>query len=607
MLLAAALLAGCASSGSQSAPDEESPETIEPPDAAVSFRLDVRSANRSMARHLERHMELQRFAEFTDLQANELRRLLGAADENARDLLAAQGYFDPRIEVSMQEPEEPGDPRRIVMDVDTGGAARVEQVSIEFAEPANSEPASAGQRRIIRRDWLLEEGDGFTQQEWDTSRTEGLRVLQRERYPTARIAESRAVVNADSAEARLFITFDAGPLYRFGELELQGVERYDAQGIRNIARIPTGEEYSEEALMDSQQRLVSSGYFDSAFLMLDTEGDDPEAAKVIAQLREAKEQRVVFGLGYSTDAGERLSVDHIHNRMWPLRWRAVNEADVGTQAQSLSTQWTDMPVESGWAWYTGLELDRSGFGDFRANSLSLTGGRMRMVERTERRYFLRYDASNASGPGVAPAASSSVIGNYHWTGRYFDDDLNPTSGRGYGIEGGLGYTLTPQRDPFVRVRLRGLQLFPFGGRNAAGKRNRIALRAEAGAIEAKDNVDIPVRLLFLTGGDNTVRGYSFQSIGNRFDDGSVYGARYMAMGSIEWQRPLTLFGDARSFEHAVFVDSGAAADEPGDAEWHTGVGAGLRWAGPVGPLQLDAAYGTRTSKWRIHLRVGFQF
>src|SRR5690606_24733258 len=101
--------------------------------------------------------------------------------------------------------------------------------------------------------------------------------------------------------------------------------------------------------------------------------------------------------------------------------------------------------------------------------------------------------------------------------------------------------------------------------------------------------------------------YTYQSIGNQLDDGTIYGARYMAWGSIEWQRPVTLFGDARSFEHAVFVDAGAAADEPDEARLNTGVGTGLRWASPVGPLQLDAAYGLRTQKWRLHLRVGFQF
>lgn len=605
-LALATALAGCASREGQPSIDGESPERIEPVAAGVTFHLDVVSRNREMARHLERHLELQRFADFPDLQPAELRRLLGAAEDNARDLLAAQGYFDPVIALSMQEPAKAGEPRRIVMNVDPGAKARVEHVAIDFTGAVADDAEGEEQREVIQRDWLLKPGEAFTQEAWEGSRSDGLRVLQRERYPTARIADSFAVVNADTAEARLFVTYDSGPLYRFGALVMQGLERYDADGIRNIARIPSGEEYSEKKLLDAQQRLVASGYFESAFLMLDTSGEDPLDAPVIAQFREAREQKVVLGVGYSTDSKERLSIDHTHNRMWPLRWRAVNHVDLGTNAQSLTTQWTDMPASSGWAWYTGLELERGVYGDYRANSISLTGGRMRLVDSTERRFFLRYDASNARGES-APPASSSIIGNYNWTGRYFDDDLNPARGHGYGLESGVGFTLTPRRDPFLRVVLRGLQLFPFGGRNAAGKRNRIALRTELGAIHARDDVDIPVRLLFLTGGDNTVRGYTYQSIGNQLDDGTIYGARYMAWGSIEWQRPVTLFGDARSFEHAVFVDAGAAADEPDEARLNTGVGTGLRWASPVGPLQLDAAYGLRTHKWRLHLRVGFQF
>jgi translocation and assembly module TamA len=120
-------------------------------------------------------------------------------------------------------------------------------------------------------------------------------------------------------------------------------------------------------------------------------------------------------------------------------------------------------------------------------------------------------------------------------------------------------------------------------------------------------VDIPANLLFLTGGDTTVRGYSYQSIGTRLPDGSIYGARYMAMGSVEWQHPVTVFGDARNFEHTVFVDAGTATDKLGNATLFPGVGTGIRWSSPVGPLQFDVGYGTKTHKVRLHLRVGFQF
>jgi translocation and assembly module TamA len=265
-----------------------------------------------------------------------------------------------------------------------------------------------------------------------------------------------------------------------------------------------------------------------------------------------------------------------------------------------------MPVASGWSWNTGLKLERSDVGDVKANSLSLTGGRSRSGDKTDRSYYLKYDASNAEG-GDAPANSSSLTGNFSWTRRSFNDRVSPTAGLGLAVDIAPGLTLTPARDPFLRLNLRALELWPFGGRNTVGKRSRLAVRAEAGAVYARADLDLPANLLFLTGGDTTVRGYSYQSIGTPLEDGSIYGARYMAMASVEWQHPFTFRGDARSFEHTLFVDSGTATDTPRHARLFTGVGAGLRWNSPVGPLQIDGAYGLQIKKWRLHLRMGFQF
>jgi translocation and assembly module TamA len=598
------VLCGCSTLGISKR--DPAPGASEPAAAPLSFKVDVVSRNRRIARHLERYMEIQRFTDFPDLQAIELRRLLGDAESNARDLLAALGYFSPQLKLEAGEPTGERGTRRVVIDVDPGEQTRIGSYDIRFAEPMNSDAASADQRREIQREWLLKDGNPFTQEEWAASKTEGLRILQRERYPTARIADSQATVNADTNSADLHVTYDPGPPYRFGALKLEGVERYDEAGIRNIARIPTGRIYREEDLLDAQQRLVTSGYFDSAFLLLDSSERNPDEATVIAQLREAKMQKIVFGLGFSTDTGARVSVDHTHNEMPPLGWRALNQLEAGLQAQSLATTWTDMPKASGWAWNTGLKLNRSEYGDIRANAASLHGGRSRAADRTERSYSLQLDASN-SEDSEGPHSSSSLMGKYTWTGRYFNDRINPTRGFGVAVDTGVGLTVTPEREAFLRLNARALQLWPFGGRNTAGKRNRLALRAEVGGIYADDDVDIPANLLFLTGGDTTVRGYSYQSIGTRLSDGSIYGARYMAMGSVEWQHPITVFGDARNFEHTVFVDAGTAADKLGDATLFPGVGTGIRWSSPVGPLQFDVGYGTKTHKVRLHLRVGFQF
>jgi translocation and assembly module TamA len=604
-VLSCLLLHGCASTRRE----PEEPGTAARATAPkLSFKVDVVSPNRRIARYLERNLDIQRFTDFPDLHPSELQRLLGEAESNARDLLAALGYFNPRLDLKAGDASSaPGSKRRIVIEVEPGPQTKIEGHRIQFLEPMASADEARYQRRVIERDWLLPDGETFRQEQWDAAKSAGLRVLQRVRYPTAYIVVSEATVNADTNLAQLSVTYESGPAYHFGALKIEGLSRYDERGIRNIARLPSGDVYREETLLDIQQRLVTSGYFDSVFLTLDASERNPEEATVIAQLREAKLQKMVFGIGYSTDAGVRLTADHTHNKMPPLGWRALNSAAAGTQTQSLSTNWTAMPRESGWAWNTGLALERSDVGDITSNTLQFTGGRARLGDKSERRYYLQYDASHAEGGDEAPSNSTALLGHYGWTGRYFDNRLNPTDGFGVGVDGGVGMTLTPRGKPFMRLDARALQLLPFGGRNAAGKRSRIALRAEVGTIVADAGVDIPARLLFITGGDTTVRGYSYESIGKKLDDGSTYGARNMVMGSVEWQHPIRLFDDARSFEHVVFVDAGAAADQLRKAVVFPGVGAGMRWASPMGPLELDLAYGLKTDKWRLHLRVGFQF
>ena len=143
--------------------------------------------------------------------------------------------------------------------------------------------------------------------------------------------------------------------------------------------------------------------------------------------------------------------------------------------------------------------------------------------------------------------------------------------------------------------------------DSTSRDSRLALRAEGGAVLARDGAQIPVTQLFLTGGDTTVRGYAYRKIGARTDNDLLYGGRYLAVGSVEWQRPMSVRGNVTDWESTVFADAGAVADRVGDLSPQVGVGAGVRWRSPVGPLQADLAYGLKAKALRLHLRLGFNF
>ena len=577
-------------------------------EGAEAFTLEVQGPD-AVRDLLTRHMELQRFRMLPGLQASELSRLLGAADANARELLGTIGYFSPTLTIALKETPGGPAPRAITVDVDPGPQTRIASADIAFTGPEADSPEFARRKERIQRSWSLPPGEPFTQDAWDGAKASGLRQLQTLRYPTARIDTSRAEIDADRSEAKLGVTYAPGPPYRFGALRVQGAQRYDPDGARRIARLPTGSEYSETALLDAQARLASSGYYDAVFLTLDTDGTDPQAAPVTAQVREAPLQKVVFGVGISTDTGARLSLDHIHNRLPGIGWRAVSKVTIDQKTRLLSTEWTDLPNEDGWRWFGGAQLQREETGSYDTDSVRLRGGRTKSAGHIDRSYFLQYDDSKSRGPS-APPSSNAITANYGWTGRYFNNDTSPTRGYGIAAELGVGTTLRPEREPFVRTRVRWQSFVPMGrvdmGEGVV-RTSRLSLRAEGGAVIARQGADIPVTQLFLTGGDTTVRGYGYRKIGARTENDTLYGGRYLAVGSVEWQRPVELRGNRTDFESAVFVDAGAVADRWGDFDPRVGVGAGLRWRSPVGPLQADVAYGVQAKALRLHLRLGFSF
>jgi len=579
-------------------------------DGRDAFSVEVVGPD-AVQEYLEKHLDIQRYKGLDDLAAGEVSRLMVAAEANARELLATLGYASPTLTLELIDtPDAKQAPRKVRITVEPGEAAKVDKVTIGFEGPVATDPRDDAHRKAVRGGWKLPPGQIFTQGSWDGAKSLGLRTLAAKRYPTASVRESRATLDADQHSADLAVTYDSGPAYRFGPLQVNGVQRYSADAARRIARVPTGADYDQQQLLDAQQRLASSGYYDSVFLTLDTEHGTPEASPVVAQVREAPLQKVVAGVGFTSDNGPRVSLDHIHNEMPVLGWRAVSSLSIDQSVKSLGTEWTDLPDEGGWRWFGSGQIKRdSDAGSYQEDSARLRAGRNKADGHIDRSLFLQYDYTDNEGIDPPPSASA-ISANWGWTGRYFNDPANPTSGQGLGVELGLGYTLTGERLPFVRTHWRWLGIFPVGSADTpdgAARRSRFALRGELGGVFAKDAAQIPTTQLFLTGGDTTVRGYSYQQIGVVTDLDQITAGRYLGVASIEWQKPIVSDGKLTDWEGVGFVDAGSVADRFGALDAKVGVGVGARWKSPVGPVQADIAYGVDVKKFRLHLRLGFSF
>ena len=578
-----------------------------PSDAAFDIRIEAPSDITAL---LDKHMQLRRYRAVADLDDNELARLILLAQDDVRGLLGTLGFFSADINIRRGPSGANGKPT-IVVTVDPGAPTRVTRTDLRFKgdmAQSTDEDATA-QKNTVTQNWRLPPGQRFTQAGWDDAKTQALRALVARRYPAGSISYSLADIDPPTRAAGLTVELDSGPLYRLGELRVTGLERYDPVLVPRLARLNPGDVYDQRKLIEAQQRLAGSGYFDSAFVTVDT-ASDPAAAPVSVQVREAKLQKVVLGLGLTTDSGPRASIEHTHNRLPGIGWRAVSKLQLERKSPLIQTQWTSLPDAGNWRWVSLARAEQRDDSELVTRAQTLRFGRLQSGDRIDRNIYLQYDRAlvSAAVPGVEDTRlgeGSALSINYGWTGRYFDSLPFPSRGYGLAFEVGGGSTLGQQREPYTRLVGRWLGLLPLPSLS----RGRLALRAEAGAVLAADNASLPATQLFRTGGDITVRGYGLRDIGITLPNGSTGPGRYVAVASAEWQQPILRAGLPTDWEATVFMDAGEVTNKPSQLgrDLAVGVGAGARWKSPIGPLDMDVAYGLQSRKVRLHLSVGFVF
>jgi translocation and assembly module TamA len=123
---------------------------------------------------------------------------------------------------------------------------------------------------------------------------------------------------------------------------------------------------------------------------------------------------------------------------------------------------------------------------------------------------------------------------------------------------------------------------------------------EGGHTSVKDFDNLPATLRFYAGGDQSVRGYAYNSLGPLDSLGSVAGGKYLLVGSIEYEHRLF-----EKWSAATFYDVGNAYNSSSE-DFKEGAGVGLRWRSPIGPLRVDVSWALSLEEhpWRFHLVVG---
>lgn len=599
--LCASLLGGCALWRHDDAGKPAAPAL--PP--SVQLEVQAPSEVRELLQDQLDLARLPRLAAGQEVSENELQRLIEVAPEQARSLVETQGYFNAEITVERLPDTTPP---RVRVTVQPGPRTQVSSVDVQIRGPL-AESAAAGddmavaRERRVRDGWALQPGAVFTAAGWSGAKASALAVLRAEAYLSADWARTQATVDAQAHQARLTLEAESGPQFRTGDLRIQGLQHQDEAVVRNLADFPPGTPATEQVLLDFQERLQKSGLFEGATVLVDpATSPDPAAAPVTVQLTEQRLQQATVGVGINANTGPRVTLDHEHRRVFGQALTARNRFEFGAVRRGWDGELSTQTLPGLYRNFVGGTLERLISDADEVNSVRLRIGRAQDKKRLTRTLFAEMERSTTrtTAEPITRSQTNALSLQFQSTWREVDDVLLPTRGRVLTAQLGAGQASSNpgETGPFGRLYGRVNQYWALPHSWYAQG------RLELGQVFVRDTVAAPESLRFRAGGEESVRGYSYRSLAPTVN-GVVSSGNVLFTTSAEIAHPLTARFPA--LWGAAFIDAGRSAQHWNDLKAAVGVGVGLRYRSPVGPLSLDLAYGEELRQFRVHLTAGVAF
>ncbi|MDV6319260.1 autotransporter assembly complex family protein [Chromohalobacter sp. HP20-39] len=566
------------------------------------------------------------FLRSVDTQNISEERLDSEVRDRTQRALRAFGYYSPQIDTAYPDGTFDAD---AVITIDPGPRTHITQLDVGIDGDASDD-------RVFQQalDQVpLEEGDALRHDRYESTKSRFSTLALERGYFDAGFTQQRMEVRPWEASARIFLRMDSGPRYHFGDIHFSGSQIEEAR-LRQMLPFAEGDPYLAGQLAEYNQRLGETDWFRGIAVRpnIDSEGRGAKSGQWwqeatgrpsslisgpgVAAVRQLHDQQRTdvpvdvdlipadrhqfeTGIGYATDVGPRVQFS------WEMPWlndrghSLSNALYLSGPEQRFNGEYLiplEDPLRDSYRLGYGLrKLDNE---DTQSLESSIELARrwefdndwvQELYFRTTYEDFTQADQDEQVlllYPGISWARTRTRQPNFPMWGdrqRLALEISDPAWG---------------SDARFVRTT------FDSQWIRSLGQDNRFVGRVSGGAI-ATDTFDmVPPSLRFFAGGDQSVRGYDYESLSPENEDGELLGGQHMLAASIEYQRRVT-----GNWWGATFIDTGNAFDEWWPKELKTGAGIGVRWISPVGPVRFDIAhpFDNQEDAWRLHFSIGPEF
>ncbi|MGH8397933.1 MAG: autotransporter assembly complex protein TamA [Gammaproteobacteria bacterium] len=555
--------------------------------AAPKVDVQVRGVNGSLLKNVLAYLSINTYRDSPTLNQSLVGRLNARAPQEIKTALEPFGYYQPEVKSNLEETPTgwtaiytitPGTPVLVrTVDVEISGAGKDDKAFKKFLAEL---PIKSGQQ--------------LDQPGYESLKQRLQQIAAHHGYLDAQYTQSTLRVDPQQHWADISLHFQTGPRYYFGAVMFV----QDFMSTKFLAQYVTfkpGDPYDAGKVLVLEYALNDSGYFASVDVEVQRKQTTVERhIPIRIVLTPGKRNKYILGIGYGTDTGPRMTLGWENRR---LNGEGHKFSVLGQYSHILTSTQINytVPTPNGAQLVYSLANVRQVLGSGVAYTTAVGVNRYTSLNAWSWDQYLQLSHNRSDFVTEPSTISTLLLPGSTFSRVVTDDPIFPSHGYRASLDlRGASQTLGSSTS-FLRADLSAKLILTIA------PDTRLLLRGEVGATATRDFDALPLSQRFFTGGDMTVRGFAYNSIGPTDQYGNVIGGKDMMVGSIEVDH---MFG--RIFGVAAFVDAGNVFNSF-TVSLEKGVGVGLRWRTPVGMVRLDFAHPVKRpdlDRVRIHFSIG---
>ena len=506
-----------------------------------------------------------------------------------KDAVRAYGYYSLS---SKREVVRENNCWKVKVEIIDGPRTHIAGVDVKITGEASNDKAF---NKYINGE-MLSKGDPLLHKDYEKLKNSMLSIASKRGYLDAVFDKKELKIDKDNHSAFITLHFDSKKRYRIGEIIIEQ-EALVPDLFSKFVDISSGEYYDDKQLVSTYQNLSESGYYSSVDVTPLLDKKNNHQVPVLIKVTKSKPKKYSVGIGASTDIGPRFKASYTNKLSNTKGHSHRSTLSLSPVISSISSAYK-IPVEKAQTDFYEFSTSATHENTDTSTSDSFNVGASQsylLENEWSRLFFLQYsiddfdvgedsDTTALLRPGIGFSKTQS------------NSLLRPTKGYRFNVELTAASAQLLSDVSFIQAQLNTKYI------HSVGKDARLLGRLDLGYTEISSFDELPSNLRFFAGGDNSLRGYDYESLGPKDDAGDVIGGKGLVVTSLEVD-----YSILNNWAGALFVDAGNAFNDT-DIDVKVSGGFGVRWNSPVGPIRVDIGFPIddpgAEDTWRLHFSLG---